>query len=296
LDLTALKERLHGALAFPITPFKAETWMELDEEGLRTNIRFLAKSGVQKVVPCAGTGELPSLTEDEHRRAVRTVTEAAGPGVLVAPGIPGSTKPAVEAARFIEAIGLETVLAFPPSGPEGGVQLHYETLAHNLHVALILYNTQGWTPRFTAQLATIPGVVAVKDEMSELRTFARTARLVGDRVVLIGGVDHAAAVAPQYFAVGMKAFTCGLINFAPKYELEIYKAAVRRDYERVIELQETLAPLAEFRSRVGGVSVVKAAMDMVGLAGGPPRPPQVQLTEEQQRELKALLGDLGLQV
>ncbi|MEM2905897.1 MAG: dihydrodipicolinate synthase family protein [Candidatus Bathyarchaeia archaeon] len=292
----ALKGRLHGAFAFPVTPFKADDWMELDEEGLRANIKFLVKNGVRKMVPCAGTGELPSLTEEEHRRAVKTVAETAGKDALVAPGIPGSTKQALQAARFFEELGLEAVLAFPPAGREAGIQLHYETLAQSVHLGLIVYNTQGWTPQFIAQLSRIPTVVALKDEMSELRSFARTARLVGDRIVLIGGVDHGAAVAPQYFTAGMKGFTCGLINFAPKYELGIYEAAVRKDYDRVVQLQQTLAPLAEFRSKVGSVSVVKAAMDMVGLAGGPPRPPHVKLTEEERKELKRLLADLGLQV
>jgi len=296
VGLQALKERLCGAFAFPVTPFKAGNWMELDEEGLRANIEFLVKSGVRRIVPCAGTGELPSLTAEEHRRAVKTVAEAAGQDTLVVPGIPDATKPALEAARFIEGLSLQAVLAFPPTGPEAGVQLHYETLAQSLRVALILYNTSGWTPEFIARLSKIAGVVAVKDEMSELRSFSRTARLIGDRAVLIGGVDHAAAVAPQYFMAGMKGFTCGLVNFAPKYELKIYEAAVRKDYERVVQLQEALAPLAEFRSKVGKVSVVKAAMDMVGLTGGPPRPPHIPLTEGERKELKKLLADLGLQV
>jgi len=295
MSLEALKTRFKGVFAFPITPFKPANWLELDVEGLRRNIKFLLENGVRALVPTAGTGEIHSLTLEEHKKVIEAVVEEARGHALVLPGVPGATKTAIELARYAESMGADAVLAFPPGGSEKGLLLHYQCLADAVNIGMMAYNTMGWRPEFIAELAQVGKVIAVKDEVSDLKAFSAMVRLVGDRLAWICGIDHSAMIAHYYFMAGMQGFTCGLINFAPRYELEIYEAGVRRDYEKVLELQRLLAPIARLRAKTSG-NLVKEAMNMVGLTGGSLRPPQIPMREEERMELKRLLIDLGLQV
>lgn len=293
--MEGLKARFRGVFAFPITPFKPDDWTQLDVEGLQKNIRFLVDNGVRVLVPTAGTGEIHSLAPEEHKRVIHTVLAEAGERAFVVPGVPGATKMAVEAARYAESLGAEAVLAFPPAGSEKGILLHYRYLADSTDLGMMAYNTMGWRPDFVAELVQVERIVAIKDEVSDLRTFSAMVRLLGDRLAWICGIDHPAMIAHYYFMAGMQGFTCGLVNFAPRYELEIYEAGARKDYERVLELQRLLAPIARLRAKTSG-NLVKEAMNMLGLAGGSLRPPQVPMSEEERRELRRMLQELDLQV
>ena len=68
-----LRPRLQGVIAFPVTPFKAD--LALDLEGLRSNLRLVLKHPICAVVAAAGTGELYSLSAEEHLAVVRTVVD-----------------------------------------------------------------------------------------------------------------------------------------------------------------------------------------------------------------------------
>ncbi|MCD6504417.1 dihydrodipicolinate synthase family protein [Candidatus Bathyarchaeota archaeon] len=70
--------RLNGVFTFLITPFKKTGFMELDEEGLRRNVRYLRDKGVHVLVPCGGTGEIYSLTTEECKKVIEIVAEERG--------------------------------------------------------------------------------------------------------------------------------------------------------------------------------------------------------------------------
>lgn len=111
-------------------------------------------------------------------------------------------------------------------------------------------------------------------------------------VALVCGKNHPAKTLHLWFMIGAKGYTCGLINFIPKLEVEIYKAAAKGDYKKCVELQGKIAPLSLFREKTKG-NMVKEAMNMIGLAGGSIRPPQLPMPEEEKIELKNLLKEYG---
>src|SRR5688572_8389422 len=92
-----LRSRFGGVIAFPVTPFKAD--LSLDLEGLRKNLAHLAKFPFCAVVAAGGTGELYSLTPDEHRQVVATTVEVIGNKAPVIAGVGFNQAMAVEMAR-----------------------------------------------------------------------------------------------------------------------------------------------------------------------------------------------------
>jgi len=67
-----------------------------------------------------------------------------------------------------------------------------------------------------------------------------------------------------------------------------------RDWPRMITLQEELAPLENLRSRFDDAAMLKATMDLMGLAGGPVRPPRMDVTDADRAEIKSELERLGI--
>src|SRR5512133_1150481 len=68
-----LRSKLPGVIAFPVTPFNADLWLDLP--GLRKNIRALMQHPVAAVVAAGGTGEMYSLTPSEHLEVVKAIKE-----------------------------------------------------------------------------------------------------------------------------------------------------------------------------------------------------------------------------
>src|SRR5262245_41296975 len=94
--LDDLRNRLHGVIAFPVTPFAED--LALDLEGLRANLRQLLQHPVCAVVAAGGTGELYSLTPEEQLAVIAATVEEARGRVPVIAGVGFNLRLAVDAA------------------------------------------------------------------------------------------------------------------------------------------------------------------------------------------------------
>src|SRR5215469_8399796 len=113
---------------------------------------------------------------------------------------------------------------------------------------------------------------------------------MGRRLHWIGGAGDDAV--PAYYAIGIRTYTSSIANVAPKLSLRLHELASAGHSSELTKLMEELVvPLYALRARRKGyeVSAMKAMMDMIGLAGGPVRPPLVDLRLE---ELEALRGTI----
>ncbi len=293
-----LKPRLKGIHAYAVTPFRPD--LELDLEGLARNIDTLAESGVQVIVTCGGTGEIYSLTPEEYPLVVRTVVEATRGRVVVVAGVGYGTKLACRLAQAAQDAGAEGVLMLPPyfvRPSEEGLCAHYRAVASAVDIGAIAYSRAGDIagPELIACLAEVPNIVGFKDEYGDVGLFERIRNRVGDRLTWICGMSEPNA--HLYFVVGAEAITSGIANIAPRLSLAVYEAAAAGDYGTVRALvRSKLGPLSHLREKGPGyaVPVIKAAMNMLGLSGGLPRPPLLPIRDEDRQELHRVLHDMEL--
>ncbi|MBS10554.1 MAG: hypothetical protein CME19_02980 [Gemmatimonadetes bacterium] len=293
-----LKERLREVHAYAVTTFKHDDPFKLDLDGYASNIAFMLDRGVKMVVVGGGTGEVNALTVDELETLAACAFEVAGDRALVMPALPDNFGAAAALIPRYEKLGVEVMLGMAPfirnQIPEDldGVYQYYERLAGLSDVALMPYNTQGWSAAFFARLAEIDQVVGVKDPCLVPHNLFRAVQLVGDRFVWIGNKRHDPGVLHLRFQMGIETFTAGFVNFIPEFELELLEAAKRKDWDRMVEIQARLAPLEELRNR-HAEGIIKSALDLVGLTGGPVRPPRTDAGQEGVAELRAELARLG---
>ncbi len=294
-----LKEQVRNVHAYAVTPF-SDDLLSVDLENYGKNIEFMLDRGVKVVVVGGGTGEVHSLSVDELETMARHALKVVGDRALVIPALPDNLGDAAELAPKYEKLGTRITLGMAPfirnQIPDDldGVYNYYEILGGLTGMALMPYNTQGWTPEFFARLAEIDTVIGVKDPCAHPHNLFRAVQLVGDRFVWIGNKRHDPGVLHLRFQMGIEAFTAGFTNFAPQFELELFEAAQRKDWDRMVEIQAQLAPLERMRNR-HNEGIIKSALDLVGLKGGKVRPPRMDCSPVGVEELREELGKLGVE-
>lgn len=290
---TELRRKLQGVISFPCTPFKKN--LSLDLDGLRKNLRSLLQHPICAVVAPAGTGELHCLSLEEHLAAVKTTVEEVNGRVPVLTGVGFNPPMAAEAAKQAAA-GVNGILAFPPYYPsmdDEGIIAYYKAIADATPLGLLIYSRDWFnpSPALVEKLArTIPNLIAWKDGQADIRRYQMIRQRVGDRLHWIGGAGDDAV--PAYYSMGIRTFTSSIANVAPKLSLRLHElASAGYSAELTRLMDELVIPLYELRARRKGyeVSAMKSMMDMIGLVGGPVRPPLVDLKPEEVEALRATI-------
>lgn len=288
-----LRSKLHGVIAFPVTPFKPD--LSLDVAALRQNMRVMLRHPLAAIVAPGGTGEIYSLTAAEHLEIVHVAVEEAAGQVPVLAGAAFNPAMAVQLATQAAGAGADGILAFPsyyPHAESEGVLDYYRAIGDATGLGLLIY-ARDWfhpDPRTVERLTSIETLIAWKDGQGDIRRLQAIMQRVGDRLLWIGGAGD--DMVPAYYALGIRTFTSSIANHAPGLSLQLHEAASNGDAARLKTLMhDTVLPLYALRGRRKGyeVSVMKALMDLLGLRGGPVRPPLVMPKPEEIEELRAML-------
>lgn len=293
-----LRARLEGVIAFPVTPFRAD--LSLDLEGLRRNLRALLRRPPAAIVAAGGTGELYSLTPDEHAEVVAAAVGEVGGRVPVVAGVGFNAPLAAEMARRAARAGAQAILALPPYYPgadEEGLLEYYAAIGAATSLPLVVYSRDwvhpgpAWVERLAARVLTL---AAWKDGQADARRLHAIMSRVGSRLHWIGGAGDDAV--PAYYALGIRVYTSSISNLSMRLAWDLHETAARGDFAALRRLLEDyVVPLYAFRARRRGyeVSAMKALMEMMGLAAGPVRPPLPEIRPEERGELRALLDRWG---
>ncbi|HUE75899.1 MAG TPA: 5-dehydro-4-deoxyglucarate dehydratase [Chloroflexota bacterium] len=298
-----LKTLLNGAIAFPVTPYASDGSVDL--AAVRANAEWLPDGGVCAVVAPSGTGELFGLSPDECTAVTEATVDAMNGRIPVIAGVGFGPRVAADMARRAEEVGADGILVLPPyygqPDPQGLID-YYGAVGAATSLGIMPYarDAAAFTPDLVEKLAQeVPNTIAFKDGRGDVRLFQRIREHVNeragpDRLIWLAGVGDD-LVAP-YFAVGATGFTSSVACFWPELSRDLYDAAQSGDYERLRRLQaEKIRPIYDLRQRRRGfeVSMMKAAMEILGHRAGPVRPPLGSLDERDRSDLEEVLERIG---
>ena len=273
------ERHLAGVLAPITTPFDTATG-EVAPVHLRRNVARLVEAGLDGVVVAGSTGESALLDAEEQRRMVGWVREVLPDGRWLLAGTGGeSTRQAVALTRAAAAEGADAVLVRPPAYFSGGLSPasladYYRAVADASPVPLLVYNIPKYThlaiaPGLLQQLVLHSNIVGVKDSSGDAKNLAAYRDAAPDWSVFVGSGSLLYQALELKCDGGILAVAC----FAAALAAQVYVAFQAGDRTGAGKLQERLGPLdKEVVGRLGPAGV-KAAMDAVGLYGGPVRPP-----------------------
>jgi len=279
-----VSDRLFAGVLAPVTtPFDAATG-DVAPAQLRHNVAQLLAAGLDGVVVAGSTGESALLDPEEQRRIVGWVRTVVPEGRwLVAGTGEESTRQAVALTRAAAAEGADAVLVRPPAyfanaTSPATLVAYYRAVADASPVPVLVYNIPKYTHLALAadllqQLATHANIRGVKDSSGDVKNLAAYRDAVPHWTVLAGSGSLLFAGLELGCDGGVLAVAC----YAARRCADIFAAFRAGDRDRAGALQEQLGPLdKEIVGRLGPAGV-KAAMDAVGLYGGPVRAPLASL-------------------
>jgi len=289
-----LRNRLRGVFGFPVTPFKKD--LSIDHNGLAKLADWMCGYSFCAQVAAGGTGEIYSMTVEENIDVVRTVVKAVNGRMPVVAGVGYNVPMGTAMARGMEEAGADSLLVMPPyytNAPWEGLLHYYEDIGKSTGLPLSLYSRDwaSFSPEQVAQLCDrVPTLTFWKDGQGDARKYQRIMQKVGNRLAWIGGIGDDCA--PAYFAIGVQAYTSSISNVAPKLSLAIAEAGLAGDRDAMNQLMDKYVhPLYFLRDKRKGyeVSVMKKMMDLLGLPGGPVRPPLCEVTAEEAKQIEKVV-------
>jgi 4-hydroxy-2-oxoglutarate aldolase len=293
-------KRFTGIFTPIVTPFLSDD--TLDEQGLRSNVVRWMATPLTGLVVLGSNGEAPQLDEGETDRVIDIVrTEVPRNRPMIVGTGRESTRATIAATRRAASAGADAALVRTPAFFKAQMTTdvfvrHYVEVADASPIPVLLYNVTMYTgvnllPDAVARLGTHPNIAGMKESGSDLAQIADfIARTPDDFSVLAGS----AATVFAALCVGCDGAILALAQLAPE-ACVLLQALVREGrLNEARELQSRLIPLARTIGGQHGVPALKAALNLMGYAGGAPRPPLRAVPPQVVDTLRTQLEGLGL--
>ncbi|HIE05827.1 MAG TPA: 4-hydroxy-tetrahydrodipicolinate synthase [bacterium (Candidatus Stahlbacteria)] len=286
-----------GCYVATITPFKDG---EVDEEGMRQNLRFLIEAGVAGLVPCGTTGETPTLTHDEWARVIKiAIEEAKGKVQIIAGAGTNSTKKTIANLETLQKMEIDGALIVTPyynKPTQQGLVDHYVEIG-KVGVPIVAYNVPGRTgcnilPETAARISDkSEALVAIKEASGNLDAVSRIATLLRNRIDILSGDD---SLTLPMLAVGGVGVISVLGNIAPQDLVRMIDLFFKGDTRAAREIHLRYLNLIKLLFIETNPIPVKKAASLMNMAAGIPRLPLVEMTEQATQKLRAEMQKVGL--
>ena len=286
-----------GAATALVTPLTHEG---IDYTAFGKLIDWQIESGIDALVICGTTGEGSTLTDEEHREAIRFAVERAAKRVPIIAGTGSNdTDYAVDLTRFAYEVGADASLVVTPyynKATQKGLVTMFTAIADAADLPMILYNVPSRTgvaiePKTYLALADHPNIVAIKEANGNISQIVETAALVGDKLDIYSGNDD--QIVPV-MSVGGKGVISVLSNLLPRETSEMCHAFMKGDLARSLRMQFDYLPLINALFSEVNPIPVKAAMAAMGFCEDYLRLPLTPMEDEHRTILLGLMKNHGL--
>lgn len=248
-----------------VTPFRDGS---LDLDSAQRLAADLVADGVNGIVVCGTTGEAASLHESEQTALLQAVMEEIGSRCPVAMGIAGSnTLALIEKVgrynRFQPAAYLISAPSYVKPSQQG-ILLHYQSIASNTDVPIIVYNIPVRTgvnidADTVIALSADPHFVAIKEssgnvpQMADILNRTSMKVLAGDDALLLATLD-----------LGGHGAISASAHLRPDLFVRIVQLMRAGRVDQASAIFNTLQPLIKLLFSEPNPAPIKAALAMQG--------------------------------
>lgn len=271
-----------GAGVALVTPFNAD--MSIDFPALRRLVREQISGGTNYLVVQGTTGESPTLNSAEKKQVLETVLEENNGALPIVYGAGGNnTLAVVEAFKNIPQ-GVDGILSVAPyynKPTQAGYIAHYNMLAENTDLPIILYNVPGRTgsnvlAETTLELAEIKNIVAMKEASGNMEQIMEIIRCKPEGFLVLSGDD---AITMPLIAAGADGVISVVANSFPAHFSKMVSSALNGDMETARKYHYDLLPITKLLFAEGNPGGVKIALEELGWMKPTMRLPLVQVSD-----------------
>ena len=215
----------------------------IDWESFEKLIEWQIAEGINAIVVCGTTGESSTLTDEEHREAIKFAVQKVNGRVPVIAGT-GSNDAAyaIELSQYACEVGADALLLVTPyynKATQKGLIALYTAVADAVDKPIILYNVPSRTgvnllPETCLELAQHKNIVAIKEASGNISQIAKLSSLVGDKMDIYSGNDD--QIVP-IMSLGGKGVISVVSNIMPKKTVELCDKFFAGDVKGACDIQ-----------------------------------------------------------
>ena len=287
---------------FPPIPTPFDDRGKVDHDRLALNLEKWQETPLSGFVVLGSNGEVVFLKEEEKIKTWKTAGATIKPDRLFIAGT--GCEASIETIELTEKaanVGAHAAMVVTPHYYRARMNhralvTHYTMIADRSPIPIILYNVPGFTGidlsvETVNELAKHPNIIGLKESSGNLVKIGQLVHGTGDSFQVLAGSGSFLLPALSVGAVGgVMALAC----VAPHALAELIQNFDKGDLKRARNLQLRLIPANAAVTTKFGIPGLKAAMDLIGMYGGPVRPPLLPLEQQEKDELKSILREAGI--
>ncbi|WP_439488494.1 dihydrodipicolinate synthase family protein [Algoriphagus sp.] len=289
---------LRGIIPPMVTPLNSEG--SLDSTSLKKLIEHLIEGGVHGIFILGTTGEFSGLSYQTRKELISRTCQQIRGRVPVLVGITDvSLEESIMLADLAKAAGAYAVVAAPPfynNIDQEELTRYYMQLADHISLPLFLYNMPSHT-KLTIDVDTVitlsthERIIGLKDSSAHAVYFQSLCHAFRDQpdFVLMVGPEEMMA---ETVLMGGFGGVCGGANLFPKLYVELYNAAMARDFEKVktcqhavMEISRNIYQIGQYKSSY--MKGLKTSLSFLGLCQPQFAAPLFPFSVDEELELRS---------
>ena len=300
------RENLRGQWSTLMTPFTESD--EIDEDGLRRDIRHVKALGTKGAGCTWGMGEFWTLTKDERLRVYDIVSDEAGADWAVGAHVSHtSMKEMLDLASYAENIGFDLLIVAAPyfaTRTEDQVVQWVDQLAENTNLAIMYYNSPKFGMVLNAdglgRVCDIPNVVGVKEASFDPELSVNTHLKIGTKAIISTpdewifqkGQELGFEQQVMFANTSDWRFDTPDANYYVQYINKVMEGNLDNDFydSKIKPIKEVSDKWWKYTvQKMGGAlpaSLCKYWGEIMGMSGGHVRAPLTDLTDDEKKQLR----------
>ena len=293
------KSVFKGAATALVTPLNENG---IDYENFERLLNWQVDEGINALVICGTSGEGSTLSDEEHRAALKFAYDVVGGRVPMIAGTGSNdTAYAIELTKFASEVGYDAMLVVTPyynKATQNGLVKMFETIADASTKPVILYNVPSRTgvniePETYARLAEHPMITGIKEANGNIAKIVETKALVGDKLDIWSGNDD--QIVP-ILAAGGSGVISVLSNVLPKKTVELCNKFFAGDVKGSMDMQCEMFDLIKALFCEVNPIPAKAAVAALGYCENYVRLPLTPMEKQHEEVLLECMRKQGLNV
>jgi 4-hydroxy-2-oxoglutarate aldolase len=283
---------LRGVFTPIVTPFDERGQVAYDK--LEFNLGKWNQTGLSGYIVLGSNGEWVHLNEQEKVEVLKTARQAIPKEKLMIAGTASeSTINTIALTQKAAEIGADAAIIINPSYYKRQMTApvlanHYRVIADASPIPIMIYNLPPATgidlsADLLVELSQHPNIIGVKDTSGNMPKMGETIRRADPSFQVLAG---SANFFYPSLAIGVTGGILALANVAPGESVELFRLFNAGEIEKGRDLHLRMLPVNLAITSRFGISGLKAALDMVGFYGGPPRLPLLPLDDERRQEIQ----------
>ncbi len=273
-----------------ITPFDKNN--DVDFIALEKVINHIKKD-IDYLIVFGTTSEAPTLTEKEKAEILKKIKSLYADHIIL--GIGGyNTKEVIEKIKSQDFKQIDAILSVAPyynKPNQKGLIAHFEAIANNSPVPIVLYNVPSRTSSnleaaTTLKLAQHPNIIAIKEASGNFAQIMKIMQNKPDDFVVVSGDD---ALTLPLMSIGVEGLISVIGNAYPKITRNIVKSILKGDLHNAQKFHYKLLPLIEAIFKEGNPAGIKALLSIKGLIQNNLRLPLVPVSNNLVEEIKNII-------